>query len=167
VELQVVRNNGKVEIKTDAYCLTHDRARNMYVNLMFQCGIGAELFVPSGQCGIGAELFVPSGVDRDEWIDEIVALDAPKISRQSDHVDVSFTGRTTLWDKVEYIFQCFKDRLLYSYTVFGRGNLDNARFFEGFLKNDPRNDERRYPLYCGWGFLAGEILTMPGFSKAS
>jgi len=110
----------------------------MYVNLMFQCGIGAELFVPSG-------------VDRDEWIDEIISLDVPKISRKSDHVCVSFTGRTTLWDKVEYIFQCFKDRLLYSYTVFGRGNLDNARFFEGFLKDDPRNDERRYPLYCGWG----------------
>lgn len=136
--MQVTKDNGTIEIRTDAYCLKHNRARPMYVDLMFDCGIGAELFVPSG-------------VDRDERIDEIITLGAPKIKKNADHTEVRFIGRTTLWQKAEYTFQCFEDRVLYSYEVFGNGSLDNARFFEGFLKDDPRMQDRFYPLFCGWG----------------
>ena len=57
-------------------------------------------------------------------------------------IQVVFEGETTLWEHVEYIFECGRDRVSYFYKVLGNGSLDNARFFEGFLRDDPRLEAR-------------------------
>ena len=136
--MKVLKNDTQMIIEANDYTLTYHSSKPMYVDLEFSNGLGAELFVPSG-------------CDRDEMIDEIISLDTPVIEESDGQALVSFTGETTLWKKVTYTFQCQEDKVLYSYQVAGEGRLDNARFFEGFLKDDPRMNDKHYPLFCGWG----------------
>ena len=100
---------------------------------------------------IGADFFVASGCDSDGYIDELISLKEPVIHKKTDCLKIYFNGKTTLWDKTEYIFYCYPDKILYSYKVNGVGKLDNARFFEGFIKDDPRFNENFYPYFCGPG----------------
>ena len=59
------------------------------------------------------------------------------IEEPGEKVAMTFTGKTTLWDNAEYTFTCHEDKVLYGYKVYRKGSLDNARFFEGFLKDPP------------------------------
>jgi hypothetical protein len=52
---------------------------------------------------------------------------------------------------VEYIFECGPEKIVYKYRVYGRGKLETVRFFEGFLKDDPRMQDAYYPYFCGPG----------------
>ena len=128
---QVKTENG-FEINASSYTLKYDASEPMHVDLKFSNGLGGKLFVASG-------------CDRDEEIDSLVSLDAPQLKELADAVEISFMGRTTCWDRVEYTFTCQDDRVLYGYTVHGKGKLENARFFEGFLKDDPKMEEFFYP----------------------
>ena len=101
--------------------------------------------------GVGGELFVASGCDADEKIDQLVSLDPPEVKEGKSATQVIFRGKTTLWEKAEYTFSCEPARVLYGYKVFGKGAVDNARYFEGFLADDPRMKERFYPYFAGWG----------------
>ena len=136
--MKITERNGTIDIVTEAYRLTHADTRSHFVTLTFAGGIGAELFVASG-------------CDRDELIDELIELAPPEITQRGDRVRVTFVGKTTLWEKVEYAFTCEPDRVVYGYRVYGRGTLDEVRFFEGFVADDPRMDEAYYPYYCGPG----------------
>ena len=64
---------------------------------------------------------------------------------------VKFTAKTTIWDKAEYIFDISEDRVVYYYKIYGEGALEDVRFFEGFLKDDPRMNTKFYPYFCGPG----------------
>jgi len=142
-KVNVKKNDSGLIVEAKDYKLSYDPARPMHVGLKFNNGIGAELFVASG-------------CDRDEMIDEIITLDKPVIEENGSETLVSFVGKTTLWEKAVYTFRCLEDKVLYSYKVDGDGKLDNARFFEGFLKDDPRMKSKHYPLFCGWaGTLRG------------
>ena len=90
-----------------------------------------------------------SGCDRDGYIDELINLKEPIINHETDCIKIYFNRKTTLWDKTEYIFYCYPDNILYSYKVNGVGKLDNARFFEGFIKDDLHFNENFYPYFCG------------------
>jgi hypothetical protein len=120
------------DIKTPNYILKYDASDPLYMNIEFNNGLGGKLFVASG-------------CDRDENIDMLVALDKPQIKETYGQIEISFTGKTTCWDKVVYTFTCLVDRILYGYTVYGKGRLENARFFEGFLADDPKMKEFFYP----------------------
>ncbi|NIP92187.1 MAG: hypothetical protein GWO24_01425, partial [Akkermansiaceae bacterium] len=87
--------------------------------------------------------------DRDDGIDELVELAAPAAREGGGRITLTFAGRTTLWDRVEYVFECGPETVLYGYKVFGRGALEEVRFFEGFRQNDPRMDQYFYPYFCG------------------
>lgn len=100
---------------------------------------------------IGADFYVASGCDRDGYIDELISLKEPLINQEKDSIKIYFTGKTTLWNKTEYIFFCYPDKILYGYKVYGTGKLDNARFFEGFIRDDPRFNKYFYPYFCGPG----------------
>jgi hypothetical protein len=129
---------GWVRIDTGHYCLEYDSVRPWHVSLMFVNGVGAELFVASG-------------CDRDELIDQVVEMGRPVVDRGDDRLLLRFTARTTLWESVEYEFECLEDRVLYGYRVVGKGALDDVRFFEGFRADDPRREDAFYPFYCGPG----------------
>lgn len=152
--MEVLKENNGIVIEGLNYKIKYCPDRPMYVDLQFVNGIGAELFVPSG-------------CDRDEMIDEIISVDEPKVTKLTDSVEISFKGKTTLWGKAEYTFKCFNDKVLYSYQVFGQGSLDNARFFEGFLKDDPRMKGKYYPLFCGWGRHVAWHRPVKEFMKSS
>ena len=53
-------------METDHYTLTYSIHRPQHITMTFASGLGAELFVASG-------------CDRDELIDELVALDPPRV----------------------------------------------------------------------------------------
>jgi hypothetical protein len=152
--VKITRNADSFLINATDYMISYDPVRPMYLNLKFNNGLGAELFIPSG-------------CDRDEMIDEIVMLGEPVIEEQNSLVAVSFAGETTLWKKAVYTFKCFEDKVLYSYKVMGSGKLDNARFFEGFLKDDPRMDKKYYPLFCGWGRHVAWHRPLKSFMQSS
>jgi hypothetical protein len=99
--------------------------------------------------GVGAKLFIASGCDRDDGIDELIELKAPEVKKTASGVILTFPGRTTLWDTVEYTFECQSDVVLYGYRVVGSGALEEVRFFEGFRQNDPRMEKYFYPYFCG------------------
>ncbi|MFA6294237.1 MAG: TIM-barrel domain-containing protein [Victivallales bacterium] len=99
---------------------------------------------------IGADLLVYSGCDRDEMIDELISMELPSIKESAKAINVVFEGRTTLWEKAEYMFTCTDERVIYGYKVHGTGNLDNARFFEGFMQEKPQLKNTYLPTYCGW-----------------
>jgi len=134
--MQIKRSGSSFTISGDTYVLKFNEAKPQYVELTFSNGVGGELFVASG-------------CDRDERIDTLVELGVPAVREKADEVTIAFTGKTTLWSKVDYRFVCTPKRLFYDYTVHGQGALDNARFFEGFLENDPRMENRFYPYYPG------------------
>lgn len=136
--MHVTRDGDAFTLKGKTYELAFDPARPLHIDLTFANGLGGELFVASG-------------CDRDERIDTLVSLDKPTVIERGDGATVSFKGRTTLWEAVEYRFVCEPTRVLYSYTVQGKGALDNARFFEGFLEDDPRMEDRYYPYFAGPG----------------
>jgi hypothetical protein len=68
---------------------------------------------------------------------------------------------------VEYVFECSEDRVSYYYKVYGSGSLDNARFFEGFLKDDPRLAEAFYPYFCGPGRHKAHHRAVKEFMQSS
>lgn len=134
--MKTTNDTTGVQVETAQYTLTYNAEQPHFVNLTFASGIGANLFVASG-------------CDRDDGIDELVSLDAPTVSEEGGRTLLVFNGRTTLWDQVEYIFTCDDDKVLYHYRVHGQGELETIRFFEGFLKDDPRMDQYFYPYFCG------------------
>jgi hypothetical protein len=119
-------------INTSCYILKYKAAEPLYVNIRFSNDLGGKLFIASG-------------CDRDDDIDSLVKLGTPKVKALPEKIEISFTGKTTCWDKVEYTFVCLDDRVLYGYTVYGSGKLENARFFEGFLADDPKMKDFFYP----------------------
>ena len=118
------------------YVLTHDPADPHYVLLRFDGGVGTRLLIPSG-------------CDRDDRIDEFIRQTDVTVSEEENRVVMSISYETTLWDKVVYTLQCEDTRVLYGYSVYGEGKIDMARFFEGFLKDDPARDIYFYPYFCG------------------
>lgn len=136
--MKINETAGGVQLETGAYTATYKAERPNYLTLTFSSGIGAELFVASG-------------CDRDEGIDELVSLDAPVVNSTDKGTSLVFRGQTTLWDSVEYVFECDEEKVLYHYTVKGAGKLETVRFFEGFLKDDPRMNDKFYPYFCGPG----------------
>jgi len=136
--MKMSKDASGFQIEMDQYAITYQEARSLYLDVKFSSGIGAELFVASG-------------CDRDDGIDELVELQAPVIDESPEKTVLVFQGRTSLWDKVEYTFTCTEDQLLYSYKVYGDGELETVRFFEGFLKDDPRMNDKFYPYFCGPG----------------
>jgi hypothetical protein len=130
------RENGNVRVTGKNYVLTYEPADPLYVNLRF-----------SGS--ISAKLLVFSACDAGEGIDEFVRILAVDVMEQPDSTLLKFTAETTLWESAEYSFRCEPGRVLYGFDVNGRGKLDKVRFFEGFLKDDPRRDIYFYPYFCG------------------
>lgn len=135
--MRVVKDKN-ILITDHDYSLKYDPTKPGYVELKFANGIGAELFVASG-------------CDRDDGIDELIEIMEPQVVESTAGVEIVFGGKTTLWEKAEYIFKCRPGQILYGYRVYGNGALDNARFFEGFLEHDPRMEAAFYPYFCGPG----------------
>ena len=135
--MRITKGNN-IEIETKCCTFTVLSESPGYVRLVFQNGIGAEFFVASG-------------CDSDDLIDELIEIGAPGISEHTDTIQVKFTAKTTVWDKAEYIFNIDDDRVVYHYKVYGDGALETVRFFEGFLKDDPRMNDKFYPYFCGPG----------------
>jgi len=135
--MQIIKEKN-LEIKANNYTFTVLTEKHGYVGLVFNNGIGAEFFIASS-------------CDRDDLIDELAEISAPEITEKKDSVRIIFKAKTTTWDKVEYIFDLDNERVVYFYKVYGNGNLEEVRFFEGFLKDDPRMDEKYYPYFCGPG----------------
>lgn len=136
--MEIRKEGGKGVVATKNYTLTCDPSKPLFVDLVFANGLGGEFFVGSG-------------CDRDELIDELVSLSPPELKQGKGEATLTFRGKTTLWPEVEYVFTCREDAVEYGYTVHGQGKIDNARFFEGFLADDPRMKDRYYPYFCGWG----------------
>jgi Glycosyl hydrolases family 31 TIM-barrel domain len=136
--MKTLKTDYGITIEGDNYCLKYDNSDSMYVDLVFDNNIGAKLFVASG-------------CDRDEMIDELVGLEGPTVEECSDCIKITFVGKTTLWEKAEYTFKCMPEKVLYSYLVNGKGTLDNVRFFEGFLEDNPNVKDKGYPFFCGHG----------------
>ena len=136
--MDIITNQGNISVKTVKYSFTYNTDVKEYVNITYANGVAADFFVASG-------------CDRDDLIDQLIELDIPQITEKNGTALITFTGRTTCWDKVEYVFECTKDRVVYYYNVYGTGGLETVRFFEGFLKDDPRMDEKFYPYFCGPG----------------
>lgn len=131
-----------LEIQTNCCVFTVLSEKKGYVRLVFKNGIGAEFFVASG-------------CDSGDLIDELAELGAPEVIENGDSARVVFSGTTTIWNKAEYIFDIGEDRVVYHYKVYSDKDsgqtLEDVRFFEGFLKNDPRMDDKFYPYFCGPG----------------
>ena len=136
--MDIIENNSDLTVRGKTYTLKFKSDRKHYVELVFDSGIGGELFVASG-------------CDRDEMIDELISLDPPVVNESGDNIEIVFTGKTTLWETTEYVFTCLEEKVLYGYRVSGEGSLDNARFFEGFLKDDPRMNDAYYPYFPAEG----------------
>lgn len=134
--MAIEKNTDGLTIKGSTYQLTYSFTDKWFVDLTFSSGVGAKLFVPSG-------------CDRDDGIDEVIELNGPECEDVGNTVLLTFTGRTTLWDQVEYVFECRPDTILYGYRVFGQGQLERVRFFEGFVHDDPRMKKYFYPYFCG------------------
>ena len=134
--MKLMKHGDELVVQGDSYELKHRAADGLFVGLAF-----------SG--GVGAKLFIASGCDRDDGIDALIELAAPEVEELADRILLKFAGRTTLWEKVEYVFECRAATVLYGYTVYGKGKLEDVRFFEGFRHNDPRMDQYFYPYFCG------------------
>jgi len=133
------KENNSILIKeTGQYKITYNDKKQNYLNIKFRSQIGADFFIASA-------------CDRDDGIDELIKLSKPKIVEGTEYSTIIFNGKTTLWDKVEYIFECWEEKIVYYYRVHGEGKLETVRFFEGFLADDPRTDEVFFPYFCGPG----------------
>jgi hypothetical protein len=149
-----ISNSNDVIIQAEDYTFVYSPQNELYVNLAFSNGVGADLFVASG-------------CDRDEWIDELIEISLPVVEEGKSGVIVTFTAKTTAWDKVEYIFTLTENRVVYHYKVFGSGKLETVRFFEGFLRNDPRMLEKFYPYFCGPGRHLSSHRPLKEFIRSS
>lgn len=136
--MKINRKRGRIQISGNTYAVAYEDARPAQLSVQFASGIGADLFVASG-------------CDRDDGIDELIALKPPRVEQAGPQVTLTFVGQTTLWERVEYVFACDANRICYHYTVHGAGNLETVRFFEGFLQDDPRRADKFYPYFCGPG----------------
>jgi hypothetical protein len=134
--MKLNRTQQALLLQTDVYTLRYEDADPYFVKVQFGSGISARLYIASG-------------CDRDDGIDELIALQPPRVDEIQDRVLLTFEGRTTLWDRVEYVFDCGAETLVYGYKVFGSGQLETVRFFEGFRQNDPRLEQYFYPYFCG------------------
>jgi hypothetical protein len=134
--MNVMENENGLVVKGSSYELVYNADDSLFVNLTFNGGVGAKLFIASG-------------CDRDDGIDELIELNAPEVRQDGDTATLTFTGSTTLWERVEYVFKCRPETVLYGYKVFGKGRLEQVRFFEGFRQNDPRMEQYFYPYFCG------------------
>ncbi|MCC7409266.1 MAG: hypothetical protein IT442_14465, partial [Phycisphaeraceae bacterium] len=152
--MKVSRQGSALVLQADTYTLRHAPDRPMHVDLTFSNGVGAELFVASG-------------CDRDELIDQLVSLEGPAVKEAADQVTITFTGVTTLWSRAVYTFTCLPDRVIYGYTVEGKGEIDNARFFEGFLRDNPKLQDRYYPYFAGWGRHVAHHRPWKWFAESS
>ena len=136
--MKTTQSDNFIKIEGSTYNLGFDAKNPFFVDLRFNNGIGAKLFVASG-------------CDRDDGIDELIELSEPTLTERDGSTLLVFIGKTTLWDKVEYIFELQEERVVYSYRVHGKGQLELARYFEGFIQNDTRRSEAYYPYFCGPG----------------
>jgi len=132
----VNRTSSGFRIKGENYTLSYDRGNKYYISLMFKNGIGAQLFIPSA-------------CDQEKDIDRCIDITGYSIKNAGGVIKAVFSGKSTVWSRAEYVFECRQDTVIYAYTVFGKGNIERGRFFEGYLKNDPKLDEYGYPYFCG------------------
>jgi len=152
--VQITNANNWLTIDSATYSLDYDGGKPHFVTLRFQNGVEAELFVASG-------------CDRDDGIDELIELSKPELIERDGATRLVFTGKTTLWEKVEYIFELQDERVIYSYRVHGTGKLEVARYFEGFLQNDPRTGDGFYPYFCGPGRHLSHHRSVKEFQTSS
>ena len=104
-------NNMKCTRTKDGICV---KGSNYQLDYQFSAPLFAKVAFKGGA---GARLFIASGCDRDDGIDELIDLKAPEVKKTSSGVILTFVGRTTLWDRVEYTFDCQPGVILYGYTV--------------------------------------------------
>lgn len=136
--MKIDKSKNMIEVEGGCYTMKWDAERPYHVKIVFANGIGAEYFVASG-------------CDADDGIDELIELSKPEIDESGDIMVMRFIGKTTLWEKVDYNFELADDQVVYSYKIYGHGKLETVRFFEGFIKDDPRRGKYYYPYFCGPG----------------
>ena len=151
--MQIIKEKN-LQIHTKSCVFTVLSEKPGYVRIVFQNGIGAEFFVASG-------------CDRDDLIDELIEIDPPLVSESAEAVQLKFIARTTAWDNAVYIFDITEERVVYYYEVYGSGNLENVRFFEGFLNDDPRMASKLYPYFYGTGRHMATHRPVKAFMQSS
>ena len=90
--MKLVKRGDELAVQADTYELKHRASDGLFVDLLFSSGVGAKFFIASG-------------CDRDDGIDEVIELADPRIEEGADRILLTFPGRTTLWEKVEYVFE--------------------------------------------------------------
>ena len=152
--LKLERNNNNFEIITEEYNLKYSSEKPLYANLCFKNKIGSNLFIASG-------------CDRDELIDELILLSSPVIEESDGVVKIIFEGKTTLWDKIQYIFECYEKKVIYRFIVYGTGSIDVISFFEGFEFDNPNVKGKYKPIFCGPSRLASHHRPKKFFASSS
>jgi len=152
--MELKRSGNDFLVTAADYTLEYKAADPFYVSVRFRNDIGADLFVASG-------------CDRDEFVDEVISLEAPEVVEDGGKITVTLRGKTTLWEKAEYVFECSDKNIRYWYTVHGEGALDDVRLFAGFQADNPKMKGKFRPLYCGPSRLAAHHRPPEYFISAS
>ncbi len=124
--VRMSKSAHSLELATSAYALVFDRTKPWQVTV--KVGTGTEV----------ARLFIGSAVDTSAGRDELLAIEAPTLSRRGDVTEVVFRGSSSRWDLKRYIFACHEAEIGYRVEVGGRGRIRTCRLLSATLRQDLR-----------------------------
>ena len=106
-----------------------------------------------------------SAVDAGGQRDEEIALGRPETEKNGDVTTVTWTARSTLWDKKEYVFRFTPGYAVYCVRVHGKGAVDGIDFFTGdrkdrFYGSGYEAADYTAPLGLANSGRAGRVFTM-------
>ena len=85
-----------------------------------------------------AELFIPSSVHTAAGQDDTTSLGPWRASQDAAGVTLSVTARSTVWRAKTYTLRCEPERITYTMTVEGQGDLTHAHYFGGYYSGAVR-----------------------------
>lgn len=112
-------DHDTITIGNDALQLRFDRANRQRAKLL------------AGQAV--ADLFLPSSCNANGRPDFSHHISPPALHQSAAGVTVEVTSSSSIWQNKKYSFHCSEDRLDYTLTVSGTGDIDTCELFQGFI----------------------------------
>lgn len=79
-----------------------------------------------------ADLFLLSGCHANGQPDYSYGAQPPVVRETDETITVEISADSSIWDSRKYSLRCFADRIEYSYSIRGTGDVDVCEFFQGF-----------------------------------
>jgi len=126
--LTIKKTEDSVIIQTKSYIIIINKNNPYYANLF------------DNKKNNICSLFLLSGCDSDRDWELIHNIDEMNVNQKNKCIEISFSSKSNVWEKKEYVLQCYENHIEYFIKINGKGNITDLHFFEGILRDSEKHN---------------------------